>query len=71
MERKPAKCVSLDPFVEIHVQQFSRDAEMVAEVEALCEIDDAVLALGILIWSVPGQQEEIHNLPTRAASSIC
>lgn len=46
--RETTECVRLDELVEVHVQQFCGDTEMSAEVEALSEVDHAVLVLRIL-----------------------
>ena len=40
--------VGLDEFVQVHAEKFSRDAEVTAEVEALGEVDHAVLIVRIL-----------------------
>lgn len=45
-QRETTEIVSLDEFVEIHVQQVCRDAKMTAEVKALVEIHNAVF----IVW---------------------
>ena len=53
LERETTEGVGLDEFVEVHVQKFSRDAEMTTEVEALGEVDHAVFVLRVLQKSAP------------------
>ena len=38
----------LDELVQVHTEKLSRDAKMAAEVEALHEVDHAVLVIGVL-----------------------
>lgn len=47
-EREAAEGIRLDKLVQVHVQEFRRDAEMPSEVEALREIDHAVLVFRVL-----------------------
>ena len=40
--------MGLDEFVQVHVQKLGRYAKVSAEIEALCEVDHAVLVLRVL-----------------------
>lgn len=42
--------VSLDELVQVHTKELSGDTQMATEVEALCEVDHAVLVIGVLHW---------------------
>jgi hypothetical protein len=46
--RKALELVSLDELVQVHTKELSRDTQMATEVEALCEVDHAVLVIGVL-----------------------
>lgn len=48
LQGETPKGVGLDELVEIHVQQFGRDAEMFPEVKAMCEIHHAVPIFRVL-----------------------
>lgn len=48
IERETTEGVGLDEFVEIHVKKLSRDTQMTAEVETLCEVNHAVFVFWIL-----------------------
>lgn len=48
MRRKALKLVSLDKFVQVHTKELGRYAKVATEIEALREVDHAVLVVGIL-----------------------
>ncbi len=57
LQREASERIRLDEFIEIHVEQLGRDAEMSTEVETLSEVDHTVFVLGILVtilarWSL-------------------
>lgn len=45
---KSDKPVGLDELVEIDAEEFHGNAQMIAEVEVLCHLDDMVFLVGIL-----------------------
>ena len=47
-QRESAEGVGFDELVEVHVEELGGDAEMAAEVEAMCKVDHAVLAFWVL-----------------------
>lgn len=48
LEREATEGVGLDEFVQVHIQKFCRNAEMIAEVEAVSKVDHAVLVVRVL-----------------------
>ena len=48
LDRETAEGIRLDELVEIHIKKLSGYAEMTAEVEAMREVNHAMLVLGIL-----------------------
>lgn len=48
LQREATERIRLDEFVEVHIQQLSRDTQMAAEVETVREVDHAVFVLGVL-----------------------
>ena len=47
-QRKSAEAVGLDKLIEIHVEELCGYAKMTSKVKTLCEVNHAVLVLGIL-----------------------
>ena len=63
--------VRLDELVQVHAQQFGRDAEMAAEIEALREVDHAVLVLGVLQTPISVRIMRSDRAPLTHSRSFC
>ena len=51
LERESAEGIRLDEFVKVHIEKLGGDAEMTTEIEAMCEVNHAMLVLGVLFWN--------------------
>jgi hypothetical protein len=49
LQRKASEGVGFNELVKVHIQKFRGYAKVSSEVEALCEIDHAVLVVGVLV----------------------
>lgn len=64
--------MGLDELVQVHAEQLSRYAKMSTEVEALREINHAVLVVRILMFLSKASKAKFSpNLPIHATSAEC
>ena len=47
-DREPAEGIRLDELIKVHIEKLSGYAKMTTEVEAMCEVNHAMLVLGVL-----------------------